>query len=453
LSDAIERGGLHPGFAGEFARPTIALRTVPLWLLMSYLCATFALFMIWPINWPIYSAERWLILVAYVALCYLVITIFYLFGTRPGPTPRPFEHWLRVIIAGSVAAIVTLFPSSYLYSGRWPWEVMGALADQGEAYRSLQHQLFATAGERGPVAFMRALVAPLTFAVLPLGVIHWRELGNHHRALVVATVMCSIIFSILRGTDREMADIFIVGGSALLIAIARQGQNGGGLVLIRRFWKPAVMILVFLAIAFSLFTERKTARLSGIEQREMICANDSRICADIDAPYVSWMTLSQRFGISTFILSTSSGFYGLELALEKDFQSTFGVGHSTASLAVYELITGDEQLETRTYTYRNGVDGWNQENYWSSLVTWIANDVGFTGAVVVLGLLGFLWGRLWRDATYGHNDSAAVLFGLIMIMLVYLPANNQVFGSYEGYTVFFVWLALWLRQRRVRVIL
>ena len=267
-SDAIQRGGLHPGFADEAARPTIALRTAPLWLIMSYLCATFALFMIWPINWPIYSADRWVILVAYVALCYTVITLFYLFGTRAGPAPRPFEHWLRVIIAGAVAAIVTLFPSSYLYSGRWPWEVMGALADQGEAYRSLQHQLFATAGERGPVAFLRAIVAPLTFAVLPLGVIHWRELGISTARSSSRRVLSSIIFSILRGTDRELADIFIVGGSALLIAIARQGPTGGALALIKRFWKPAVMILIFLAIAVSLFHRAQDRALSGIEQRD-----------------------------------------------------------------------------------------------------------------------------------------------------------------------------------------
>lgn len=429
----------------------MAFRSLPLWLIMSYLAATFALFLIWPINWPIGETERWAILTAYVTLCFSALAFFFRSGSRLRAVPEPFRPWRGVVVAGALIAIFLLFPSSYFYTGKWPWEIMSALQNQGEAYRSLQDQLLETAGARGPIAFSRAIAAPLTFAVLPLGILHWRDLAARHKALVVGSVLSSIIFSILRGTDREFADIFIVSGSATLIAIGRQSQAGGrALALIKRFWKPALIILIFIAIAASLFTERKSERLGGYDQRAMICANDSRICADIDAPLVSWMPLSQRFGVSFFILSTCSGYYGLELAMEKDFRPTFGAGHSPAALVIYELLTGDDEAEARTYTYRNGVDGWNQENYWSSLITWIANDVGFPGAVIVLGLIGFMWGRTWHDAAYGQNDPAAVLFCLLMVMLIYLPANNQVFASYDGYTTFFVWLALWLRQPRAR---
>ena len=452
MSDAAQRGAFPPDYANHFARPTIAFRNLPLWMVLPYLILTFVLFLIWPINWPIGSVERWAILICYVSFCYLTLSLCFRWGTRRTQMPERFRASGKVIAAGGVAAIILLFPSAYFYTGKWPWEILSSLQNQGDAYSSLQDQLLETAGTRGPIAFVRALAAPLTFAVLPLGILHWRKLAAPQRALVAATALCSIIFSLLRGTDREFADLFIVGGSATLIAIGRQSQSGGrALALIKRFWKTALIILLFVAVSASLFTERKSERLGGFDQRAMICANDSRICADIDAPLVSWMPLSQRFGVSFFILSTCSGYYGLELAMEKDFRSTFGVGHSPASLAIYQLITGDDEMGTRTFTFRNGVDGWNQENYWSSMITWIANDVGFPGAVLVLGLIGFLWGRTWRDAAFGQNDPAAVLFCLVMVMLIYLPANNQVFASYDGYTTFFVWLAVWLWQPRTRL--
>ena len=135
-----------------------------------------------------------------------------------------------------------------------------------------------------------------------------------------------------------------------------------------------------------------------------------------------------------FILSTCSGYYGLELAMEKPFDTSFGLGHSPASLSVYEALTGDSSLHQRTYTYRNGADGWSEDYYWSTLIAWIANDVGFAGAVFVLALIAFMWGKWWREAAAGMSDPAAVLFALSTTMIFYFPANDQVLASYDPAT-------------------
>jgi hypothetical protein len=133
--------------------------------------------------------------------------------------------------------------------------------------------------------------------------------------------------------------------------------------------------------------------------------------------------------------------------MHKPFESSLGVGHSPAALSVYEALTGDDTPHKRTYTYRNGDDEWPEDNYWSTLIAWIANDVGFSGAVGVLALLGFAWGLWWREAAAGMSDPAAVLFVQATTMVFYLPANNQVFAAYEGYSIFFLWLAVWWWHR------
>jgi len=268
--------------------------------------------------------------------------------------------------------------------------------------------------------------------------------------LVVAT---SVIFSILRGTDKELADLFVVGIAAAFVSVGRSIALGkGGTELIRRSWKLAAVAVVFLLFAQSLFTQRKDERLGGYVSRTSVCANNSRICADLDNPLISWLPLRQRFSVTVFILSTCSGYYGLELAMEKPFDTSFGVGHSPAAVSVYEAVTGDPTLHQRTYTYRNGADGWSEEYYWSTLIAWIANDVGFAGAVFVIGLIGFMWGKWWREAAAGQSDPAAVLFALSTTMIFYLPANNQVLASYEGYTIFVVWLIIWMWHRSRRAV-
>jgi hypothetical protein len=422
---------------------------LPLLGVLGYVAATFVLFLAWPINWPIYHAEEWARLIAYVVLVLAVIGWTSFVGSS-GPTrvtaPLPFLNWMLVL--GAIAGALILIPTSYAYTGRPPWEALDALRDQAKAYRQLLLQLYATTGQRNTVVALRALLSPLTYAVLPLGIIHWRTIGAAGRISVVVTVLCSIIFSIMRGTDKEVADLFIVGAAAVCVSYGRASALGAqGMELVRRHWRWGLVALVFVTFAQGLFTERRTERIGHIASRTSICANNSHICADLDNPWIAWLPERQRFGLTYFIMSTCSGYYGLELALEKPFESALGVGHSPAALTVYEAITGDPDPHLRTYTYRNNEDQWSEENYWSTLPTWIANDVGFPGAVLVLAGLGWLWGRWCREAAAGMSDPAAVLFVLATTMMVYFPANNQVLASYDGYFEFAAWTAIWLWHR------
>ena len=425
------------------------LTRLPLILVFGYVVATFVLFLVWPINWPIYRVGDWARLIGYVVLCLLMVGGSALAGSA-GPTRvvAPLAHIPLLLFAGAAVSALLLIPTSYAYTGRPPWEALDALRDQGAAYRRLQQQLIATTGQRNAVVILRAVTAPLTYVVLPLGIVRWSAIGWGGRVAVVVAVLSSIVFSIMRGTDKEIADLLVVGVAATFISFGRSRAIGKqGFELVRRYWLWVLVGVVFVSLAQGLFTERKDQRLGGYVSRTAVCANDSRICADLENPWIAWLPLRQRFGLTFFILSTCSGYYGLELALEKPFEPAFGVGHSPAALSVYEAATGDTSLHFGTYTYRNGGDHWSEEFYWSTLIAWIANDVGFPGAVIVLGLIGFLWGLWWREAAAGFNDAAVVLFSLATTMIFYLPANNQVLASYDGYVVFAVWITIWLWTR------
>jgi hypothetical protein len=430
----------------------IGLTRVPLFAVLAYVALTFVLFLTWPIGWPIYSTWDWLVLSGYVLACFFVLLAGAIAGSA-GPTQlaAPLPAIPLVLVAGAAAAAALLVPSSLAYTGRGPWDVLDALQNQGEAYRRLQIQLYFGEGQRAFMVAMRVLAGPLTYAVLPLGVIHWRRIGWTGRAALAVTVACSIVFSIMRGTDKEIADLFVIGVAALAVSIGRSLTLADkGSRVARRYWIPSLAAVAFLLVAQGLFTERKDERLGGFANRSVVCANNSRICADLDSPAIAWLPLRERFGLSVFILSTSSGYFGLHLALEKPFESSLGVGHSPAALSVYETLTGDEGPHRSTYTYRNGDDRWPEDSYWSTLITWLANDVGFAGAVAVLALLGLAWGTWWREAAAGMSDPAAVLFVQATTMVFYLPANNQVFAAYEGYSIFFAWLAVWWWHRSRR---
>ncbi len=423
---------------------------LPLILVLGWVAATFLLFLIWPINWPIYHPEDWERLIGYVVLCLLAIGGMAWTGSAgPARVTAPLPFLKLLLVLGALAAVALLAPISYTYTGRPPWTVLDALRDQGAAYKRLQTQLSDTAGQHLGLALLRGGLAPFTYAVLPLGILRWRTIGWTGRIAVFVTAACSIVFSIMRGTDKEIADLFVVGVSAAFVSYGRSRASGQrGAELVRRYWRVGLAAIVFVYLAQGLYTERKDARLNaGRTARTTVCANATRICADLDNPWIAWLPLRQRFGVTLFILSTCSGYYGLDLALDKPFKSSFGVGHSPVALTLYEAITKDLTPHYRTYTYRNGENEWSEQYYWSTMVTWIANDVGFAGAVLVLGVVGYFWGKWWREAAAGMSDPAAVLFALATSMMFYFPANNQVFLTADGYLVFAAWIAIWLWHR------
>jgi hypothetical protein len=431
--------------------PRMMATRLPLGIVFGYVVATFVLFVVWPIDWPIYSAGEWARLIGYVGLCFVAIGGGALVGSA-GETRvvAPLPLVTLLLVAGAAVSAALLEPSAYAYTGRTLWEIRAAFDDQGAAYRRLQEQLFATTGQRNTLVVVRALLSPLTYAVLPLGVIRWRAIGWTGRVALIVSVICSIAFSIMRGTDKEIADLFIIGVAAASVSYGRHHALGlRGFDLVRRYWKQALIALVFLYVAQGMFTTRKDERLhGGYASRTAVCANDSHICANLETPWIAWLPERQAFGATFFILSACSGYYGLDLALDKPFESTYGVGHSPAAMNVYETLTGDPSLHLHSFTYRNGDDGWSEEFFWSTLMTWIANDVGFGGAVIVLALIGLMWGKWWREAAAGMSDPAAVLFTIATMAMIYLPANNQVLGSYDGYVTLSAWIAIWLWHRQ-----
>jgi hypothetical protein len=427
------------------------LPRLPLVLVVGYVAMTFVLFLIWPINWPIYRSEDWARLIGYVALCLLTIAGAAWAGSA-GSTrvTAPLPKLTPLLALGATVAVLLLAPTTTAYTGRPPWDVLEALRDQGAAYKMLQAHLTTTSGQHMGIALLRAAFAPLVYAVLPLGILRWRDIGWIGRAALPVTAASSVVFSIMRGTDKEIADLFVIGVSAAFVSYGRHwAATQSGPELFRRHWRWGLAALVFVYLAQGLYTQRKEERLNFDHfYRSAVCANATNICANLDNPWIAWLPQHQRFGLTLFILSTCSGYYGLDLALDKPFEPSFGVGHSPVALTAYEALTHDPTPHLRTYTYRLGENGWSEDHYWSTLVTWIANDVGFVGVVPVLGLIGLMWGIWWREAAAGMSDPAAVLFAIATGMMFYFPANNQVFLTPDGYVELAVWIPIWLWHRR-----
>jgi hypothetical protein len=444
------------------------LRLLPLTLILIYFLATLALFFLGPLDWPIPNPAA---LTLFLAFVLIGIGTFYLVGAGGEAMGTPFRYWRTVIIVGAFLSIAILFPSAYFYAGKMPWQVIDAFRDQNAVYDALQKKLAETAGERTLISIIRAITFPAIFAVVPLGILNWRVMTWKLWLLVLATALSSVIFSVLRGTDREVFDVIIIISASILVLIARWCVATGATlsqVLVRRSTViGAIVFLVVAGIALSLFADRRAQRTGYTPEayangtrnapslaahldtlggwRDVMCIRD--ICLDPDHPLVRYVDAPKKYALLMLTSYLTQGYYGLSLAMTEDFHSTLGAGHSPVIARTLERLMHDNAIYEKGYTFRLRSLGWSDESQWATIFPWLANDVGFPGAIAVICLFAFLWGRSWLDAVGRHDDRAAIVFCLLFQLFVYVPANNQLAQTFDAYFTLVGWCAYWLISR------
>jgi hypothetical protein len=439
-----------PNGSKRMSTKTTNIERLPIRLVLFYVAVTVFVFIFGPFDWPV---ENWPTLLGFLAGTMFALWLGFRWAVARTVVGTPFGGWRRIMVFGAAASLIILFVTAPIYTGRMPWDVLSALRDQGAAYEALQDQLQLTAGTRGPIALARILTWPLVFAVLPLGVLHWAEMGAPLRVLMLTTIGSIVVSSILRGTDRETADLIAVAGGAGVVLLARKMVFEGLTLrdLFRRYRLAMIASLVLLSVAASLFAQRKEERFL---YRTALCIAHSEqtptgICADFDHPWFSLLDDGQRFTASIAVAYFTQGYYGLSLALAlDDFRSTWGLGNAPFAMAAYARLTGDEELYENSYTFRLRAIGWSDQHQWSTMFPWIANDISFPMVPVFMLLIGALFGASWRDAVFAHNDRAAIVFVLLILMMGYLPANSQVTLVPDHYFALIVWIYVWRRARR-----
>lgn len=123
------------------------------------------------------------------------------------------------------------------------------------------------------------------------------------------------------------------------------------------------------------------------------------------------------------------GYKGMSISLDYPFDSTFGSGHSVFLQRVFEDYLG---FNIRENTFQRKItDLWDENVYWHSAYSYFANDVNFSGVVLIMFLLGYLFSLVIYRIIQFNDIFSKLLLPLLAIMFLYLPANNQVFSFLE----------------------
>lgn len=414
---------------------SLKVRYAPIVFFLTYLNFTVFLFYFGPWHWPVTDGTK---LYTFLALAHLALFLGY--RSVIHRSPRGYSgKWKaeHIVVIALIAQLALLVPTSSFRSGSALPDVFGGLADPALVYET-SNRFRAEGG--GLAEYIRILLGPFLFLLLPLSVFYWQRLRWLVRALSAVAVLGFLAIYVAIGTNKAIAD-FVLLVPCLVVA----GYLSGSLRLNRTSKIIAIgstVVAFFLFLIF--FGNTAVSRMRG--EGQVSSFGRLGISADSNNFLVQILPEQQKPAAISLSSYLTQGYYALYLSLDEPFIPMFGVGNSFFLSHNAARITGIPEIEWTAYPMRlSRWDGWGN---WSSIYPWIASDVSFPGTLVVVFLIGRLFALSWLDTLEGRNPFAVGAFAQFLIMLFYFSANNQALQTGEAFTSFVGVLALWLFARR-----
>ncbi len=418
----------------------------PIWVFQCYLTLTVFVFAFGPWPWPVQSPIR---LYTFLFFAQVALWLGYKSGirTRPGSY---YGRWrlfsmLKISLLLNLLWIIPSFMLTLRMQEADISNITTAIAsgagDPGSMYTA-KLETAAMGAKTTLLNYINILISPILWILFPLGVVHWRSLSLKFRICFVFVIFVGLLKWVAIGTTKGFADFFLLLLSLLLAA------NPGIIATakLKTLTKAFCFTLLGFSLLFIIFVYIQQSRAKG-EIRDYIAAADIGIDTD------NWMVRALPPEAQVVVAASTSylvqGYYGLSLALGETFDWSYGVGNSYFFIGLVEHFVGEGVIINRTYPGKIEKEyGWPAYNNWSSFYTWIASDVTFPGTLVVVFLIGRLFAKVWLDVLKKENPYAVPLFALLIMMLFYFPANNQVLAFPDTAPAFLGIFICWMFTRK-----
>lgn len=280
----------------------------------------------------------------------------------------------------------------------------------------------------------------LKYLIVPNVIYFWSEINGIYKYLMIFTLIIEVMSWIAIGTNKGIFDnIFII----IVSYFIKYNFSNKKLNL-----KYIIFVLILMSTILTFFANSIISR-SGKLQTYNKFANVS-----VDYNNALLKLLPQNMQ-DIFIVMTSyltQGYYGLSLALTEPFKSTYGFGSSWFLMNIYDIFFERQVIEERSYLYRLKEHGWQPDINWHSIYTWLASDYSFIGVVILMFIIGKIFGNVTRDCLEESNHISRSLFTLLIIMFIYFPMNNQIFSFADTFATFWLLFIIYLFSNKFHIL-
>lgn len=424
---------MEEAFFGKF------VKKLPIVIITLYLLVTMCLYAFGPIK---YTPNHPFLLYTYLLISVLMLYIGFKYGIKKITSSANIKNLLSIVKTNNdkerklvrifkfVLIIYLILIPLTLYSrtGSYIFNFQ-SFKDLGEAYNS--RVTLVTSNGRSMIEWARIILSPVIITYIPLGFICWKNIGKITKLLFILGFIGFVFIDLTCGTNKSLADAIIysiVFGMVVIIkSISKMDISIQRIKLKKKVWNIMIIGCLALIVFFIFFSSNILSRIGSK-------TNDYKTAYKYFASYLT------------------QGYRAVDYSFDQPFESTFGFGSS-----MYLLDSTSEWFHTDYFLNRSYVIK-NQNTFrldyklsWSSFYVWMANDISLLGVLLLMYLIGYIFGNAWGNILVSMEFKSIIIFGLISQLCFYIPANNQIVQTPEALFGTAVWFLLWfLRSKRKR---
>ncbi|MDT0530890.1 hypothetical protein RM555_18000 [Micromonospora sp. DSM 115977] len=293
-----------------------------------------------------------------------------------------------------------------------PAELAHAVTHPGERYfLQLQQE-----GQFSRPVQLLTLLSALYPLLIPVAVLHWSKLGRFLRLYVLGSLASYAVYYMAIGILKGLGDMLIWWAASYLLLLGSRStrtRRAMRLANWRHLAAFAAMLVIFLG--YMSFNQSDRARTSG----QGPAVQGSPLVAGLIGEDLA-------AGLAITISYPTHGYLGLSHNLSVPFEWTRGTGSSPALSSYLEQYTDLESQHEKRYTARTEVaTGWPDGMYWSTIYPWLASDLTYPGAILLMAVVGWFLAKFWHEAVLQRRVLSMALFGQLALLIAFVPANNQ----------------------------
>lgn len=436
-------------------------RFAPLLVVGGFFVATILLFAFGPLEWNVSNPLK---LYGFLAACVVALVGGYVLAVYKTKTPTKMArvNIEKLLLIGVAVYLVMYIPTVYITTGKFYPDIYTGITNTGLAYRTSK-MLNETASPL--ILYVRMLVSPLMIFVTPIAIYFISKLSRKAKILGISVIVLTTFLGIAQGINKNVADITAQMVLALLILFfAGNGETR------KKIWAYRMKILAIILVVCLLFVfyyaNSMTNRVSTDLENDPSFKDDPTISEEEkltdalstvaqfsfgvpkEGYFLNKILPDRAVSIVSFLASyLSHGYKGLSFAMDSEFTSTYGLGFSDFFrhnfLKVIGFVGAEDAVKVQTYYGKIGEKGWPTGEVWSTFFVYPASDIGFILTILLVAVIGFLFGLSWKHSLTTQNPFALTAFFGFSTMIFYFSANNQMFQGGENFIGFMAMLLLW----------
>ncbi|MGW8115520.1 hypothetical protein ACVS9P_10265 [Caproicibacterium sp. NSD3] len=381
-------------------------------------------------RWNIPSYPK---LLLYIFLCYLLLNIGYSFSwkgkgilrrglTRSYPEIDVDYSSIRMLFWISAISII-VFQIVWVIVFFNRFSISNVFSLLGDNYYA---RLDTTFNSSILIMQIRTLFWGITLFAYPIGFMFYKKMPLIDKIMFALTIFIDVVAGLNMGMSKNIGDIVIafLGVTLLKNAVntstSAHRKNRKGII------RVTCIIIAFLIVFNVIQNLRNSVTTSNL-------INPYGSLASIRENNIFYLLFGSNSTISLLIdkigLYISHGYTGLAFALELPFKNTYLLGFSRSLMEYADQYLG---LNLADLTYNARIEtqfGWLNGQWWPSAFTWIGNAVSMWLVPFVLLVMGVFIRHLEDDFGQHGNIITAVLYVQMIITVMYLPCNMQIFQS------------------------